>query len=108
MVRRVLLVASMMVLLWAAPAHAQSYGDVLGNGEGQNGQGVNGQGQNGQGVSGNEQEQGANQGGAGRRTARTGQDNIVPLVQAGLLMVGGGTLLLFVARRRRIARRVAV
>lgn len=49
------------------------------------------------------------QGGQAREAglARTGADNIWPLIQAAIVLVGGGTLLVLVARRRRIERRAA-
>ncbi len=37
--------------------------------------------------------------------ARTGADNIWPLIQAAIVLLGGGTLLVLVARRRRAERR---
>jgi len=92
----------MMILLWAAPAHAQTYGGVLGDGQTQGGQGQGqGQGGQGQGSAG-----GAGAGNGGDRDgrgdlARTGQDNIVPMAQVAFVLLGAGTLLAFVARRRR-------
>ena len=50
------------------------------------------------------------QGGVAREAgplARTGADNIWPLIQAAIVLLGGGTLLVLVARRRRIERRAA-
>ncbi|MEO5679849.1 MAG: hypothetical protein ABIS47_09275 [Acidimicrobiales bacterium] len=40
--------------------------------------------------------------------ARTGTNNIVPLVQAAVVLIGGGALLALVARRRRAARLSAI
>lgn len=45
--------------------------------------------------------------GAGGPLARTGSNNIVPLVQAALVLLGGGMLLVLVARRRHVVRRSA-
>lgn len=39
--------------------------------------------------------------------ARTGAGNIGPLIQAGIVLLGAGTLLVLVARRRRALRRAA-
>ena len=36
--------------------------------------------------------------------ARTGSDDVVPMVQAGMVLIGGGALLALVARRRRSER----
>lgn len=44
---------------------------------------------------------------AGGNFARTGTNNVVPLVQAAIVLLGGGTLLVLVARRRRSVRRAA-
>ena len=100
MIRRTLLLASMVVLFWAGPAHAQ-YGGILGEGGGR-GTGVTvpgGQGAGGQGS------------GAGNRRgadfAKTGPSNAVPLIQAAVVLLGGGLLLVLVGRRRHAARRHA-
>ena len=89
MFRRVLFVASMLVMLWAGPASAEhTYGHVLDTGQ--------------------------NRGGAqpvvtnrprGDNLARTGSNNVTPLLQAAVVLIGGGTMLVFVARRRQVARR---
>lgn len=49
------------------------------------------------------------QGGEAREAglARTGANNIWPLIQAAIVLLGGGTLLVLVARRRRTERRSA-
>ena len=47
----------------------------------------------------------ASQGGQG--LARTGSNNIVPLIQAAIVLLGAGTLLVLVARRRSAVRRAA-
>jgi LPXTG-motif cell wall-anchored protein len=39
--------------------------------------------------------------------ARTGADNIGPLIQAGIVLLGAGAMLVLVARRRRAVRRAA-
>ena len=96
MFRRLILIASSLIslaVLSAAPAGAQSYADTLSEGE--------------------------------VRTAtvtfevttfefttfdelaRTGSDNVVPLAQAGIVLLGGGSLLVLVAKRRRTERRNA-
>ena len=90
MVRRVLLLVTMMVLLLAAPAAAQSsYGDTLDEGQQRTEVVVTSAGQ----------AQGAGS------LARTGQDDIVPLVQGAIVLIGGGMLLILVARRRHAVRR---
>ncbi len=100
MIRRVVLVASMVTLLWAAPASAQTYAAVESVNQGQvvissNGPAV-------QSGSGNQ----VSSAGAGNGDfARTGSSNVTPLVQVGFVLLGGGALLVSVARRRRTARR---
>ncbi len=99
MVRRALFVASMVLLLWAAPASAQSYGDILGQAPGGTQVVISSTG--GTQVftaTAETQEVGG--------LARTGQDNVVPMVQAAIVLIGGGMLLLLVARRRHAVRRV--
>lgn len=112
MFRRALLVATMTVLLWAAPASAQVVGDPVGDypptvvptslvasttvppvtrppavttppGP--------------------EVEATSVEGGL----ARTGAGNIGPLIQAAIVLLGAGALLVLVARRRRAERRAA-
>ena len=96
MIRRILLVASMLVVLWGRPAWAQSYGDVLdtAGSSGGSGQVVAAGGA----VAGYEGDDGS--------LAATGS-NITPLIQAAIVLIGGGTMLVFVARRRHLARRAA-
>ena len=96
MVRRALLVAAMLVLFWAGPASAQSYGDVLGTGQGSGQRVVAGGGQSGT----------ASQ--AGGNLARTGQDNVEPLLQGAAVLIGTGMLLVLLARRRHTVRRTTL
>ncbi len=91
MFRRFLLATCTLLFLLASPAAAQSYGDILGEGQDRNPT-VNGVGQ------------GA--GAAGDGLAATGS-NLVPLIQAAIVLIAGGSLLVFVARRRRAERRLA-
>jgi hypothetical protein len=93
--RRTLLLAAMLVLLVAGPAHAQlapcdpsDYQCILDRDQEQPDVEV---------VDVGEAEDAGD-------LARTGT-NIVPLIQAAIVLVGGGTLLLLVARRRRAVRR---
>jgi len=91
MFRRFLLATCTLLFLMASPAAAQSYGDVLGEGQDRNPM-VNG---GGQGAA-----------AAGERLAATGS-NLVPLIQAAIIFIAGGSLLAFVARRRHAERRLA-
>ena len=100
MLRRSLLAVFALVLLWAAPAAAQSYGDVLGEGEGRTPTVVVGQAEVPAAST------GARNADAGD-LARTGS-NILPEVQAAIVLIGGGALLTLVARRRRTQRRSEV
>lgn len=103
-VRRVLLVASMVVLLSGAPAYAQSYGDVPAGNRGQGGGGGAGPGdpppfrlqaaQTGSATP------------AGGDLPRTGQSNVVPMIQVAIVLMGAGTLLVLVTRRRHTSTRV--
>lgn len=90
MFRRALLAACTIVLLSAAPAAAQSYGDIGGAGQPRVPTVV----------AGGEGPVGAVDSGL----ARTGSNDTVPLVEAGIVMIGGGALLALVARRRRSER----
>lgn len=92
MVRRTLLVATMLVCFWTGPAAADSYGDVLDTGRNRGGAVTAGA----PGVS-----------SARGDLARTGQDNVVPLAQGAVALVGGGMLLVLVGRRRRTSRAAA-
>ena len=84
----------MMVLFWAGPAHADpSYGQILGTEQGKQTPVKAAAGKPAPNTS------------AGGNLARTGQDDIVPLVQGGLVLVGAGTLLVLAARRRQTPRR---
>jgi len=99
MIRRTLIVVSMIFVLWAAPASAQSYGDVAGQ--------DNGAGRivrNASAPSGGAVNAGSAGGGG---LARTGANNVTPLVQSAVVLIGGGALLILVARRRHMARRLA-
>lgn len=87
LIRRTLLVATMVFMLWAAPAHAQTYGRTAGENQAQTGIVLAGQGAG--------EEAGASS------LARTGQDNIVSLVQLSMVLLGVGAMSVFVARRRR-------
>ena len=106
--RRALVVVLMVVSLWGAPAAAQTVGDPVGDypptvvptslvqtttvpptPE------VD--------VDDEEEVEVAETGGL----ARTGADNIGPLIQAGLVLLGAGAMLVLVARRRRAVRRAA-
>ena len=102
--RRALLVAPMLLLLWVGVASAQVVGpdDYGGNLPTSlvslppgvtlpPGPEVESQGEGVQ--------------GAGGPLARTGSDNIVPLIQAAIVLLGAGTLLVLVARRRSAERR---
>lgn len=104
MMRRVLFVASMFLALWAAPAYAEdTYDRGLGNDQGRGGAVDGGAGVGGAGANG-----GAGAGGENARAsnlARTGSNNVTPLIQAAAVLMGGGTLLVLVARRRHVARR---
>ena len=91
MFRRFLLASCTLLFLLASPAAAQSYGDILGEGQDRNPT-VNVGGQ-GAAV-------------AGDGLAATGS-NLVPLIQAAIILIAGGSLLAFVARRRRAERRLA-
>jgi len=95
MFRRFLLASCTLLFLLASPAAAQSYGDILGEGQDRNPTVIGG----GQGVG-----QGA--AAAGDGLAATGS-NLVPLIQAAIVLIVGGSLLAFVARRRRAERRLA-
>jgi len=86
MVRRVLLLASMVTLLWAAPASAQSYGNTLNQSQAQ--------------VVVSPSGPVVAQAGGGD-LAHTGSSTAVPLVQTGIVLLGGGALLVRVGRRRR-------
>lgn len=96
-IRRALIIASMVFFLWAAPAYAQTYGPaaeatdefvqvdpasdrdaLVATGERSDTE-------------------------AGDNLARTGQNNVLPMTQFAVILVGSGTLLVFVARRRRSA-----
>jgi len=102
MVRRILLVSCAMLFLWAAPAAAQSYGDAVDQ------QGTGGiRFDTGQVVFIPFEVQVQAQGDRGI-LARTGSGNLVPLVQGGIVLIGGGSLLALVARRRRAQRRVDI
>ena len=95
MIRRTLLLAAMVVVLWGAPASAQSYGDILGEGDEIERVVVTGTSTvEFDGVEGS--------------LAQTGSNDIVPLVQGSIVLIGGGVLLVLVARRRRAARTAAV
>lgn len=106
MCRRALVVVVLMVTFWAAPAAAQTIGDPVGDypptvvptslvlpttlppvPE----------------VEEDDDVETADTG----ALARTGADNIGPLIQAGIVLLGAGTLLVLVARRRRAVRRAA-
>ena len=104
MFRRALVVALMLISLCAAPAAAQVIGDPVGDypptvvptslvtvppitappGDDE------------------DVEVAENEG-----LARTGAGNIGPLIQAAIVLLGAGTLLVLVARRRRAVRRAA-
>jgi len=90
MFSRFLLATCTLLFLLASPAAAQSYVDILGEGQDRNPVNVGGQGA----------------AVAGDGLAATGS-NLVPLIQAALILVAGGSLLAFVARRRRAERRLA-
>ena len=102
MMRRTLLLAAMVVLLWGAPAYAQSYGDILAQGD-ETGDVV---------ITGTEGATSAGDGGSlattsardGGSLATTGRNDIVPLVQGSIVLIGCGVLLVLVARRRHTAR----
>jgi len=91
MFRRFLLASCTLLFLLASPAAAQSYGDIVGEGQDRNPT-VNG---GGQGAA-----------AAGDGLAATGS-NLVPLIQAAIILIAGGSLLAFVALRRRAERRLA-
>lgn len=103
LIRRILLVAPMIVLLWAGPASAQSYGDVAGSGLERGGATVGGATvRAGNAWSGGG---GGSQGVGDGDLARTGS-NLTGLVQASVVLVGGGALLVLSGRRHG-ARRLA-
>ena len=103
MFRRVVFAActvfSAWILVMAAPAGAQTYGGVLGGNNTNNPPAVIGGNDTLKGVNGDTGVE------ANEDLARTGSDNAVPLVEAGIVLVGGGALLALVARRRRAERR---
>lgn len=105
MFRRILLVACTTLFLFATPAAAQSYGDILGEGDGRNPTVNVGGAGSGSGARNGLRGDGANGRGSGD-LARTGSDNLIPLIQAGVVLVAGGSLLALVARRRRAERRL--
>jgi len=84
----------MVVLLWAAPASAQTYGSVLNNKKTTTTTVVS-------------PTTTPPQGSGGTNLARTGSNNVVPLGQAAAVMVGAGTLLVLGTRRRRHPRPTA-
>ncbi len=77
----------MVALLWAAPASAQTYGDVLNT---QTSQPVVSQ-----------TVSPPQDPGAGSNLARTGSNLVVPVGQAAAVLIGAGTLLVLGTRRRR-------
>ena len=91
MIRRSLLGACAVLLLWAAPA-AAAYEDVLGEGQERTPTVV---------VAGESRPSPV--GGL----ARTGSDSVVPLAGTATALVGGGALLVLAARRRRSTPRNA-
>ncbi len=90
MVRRTLLVAAMLALLWAGPASAQTYGDILGTDQGTGVVAAGGQ--------------SGSAGAPGGDLPRTGQDNVEPLLQVAVVLLGTGMLLVLMARRRHTTR----
>ena len=97
MLRRIVGLTFMMVLLWAGPAHAEpSYGRILDTDQSKQTPVKAASG--GKAASSNR---------ARGNLARTGQDDIVPLVQGGIVLVGAGTLLVVASRRRQNVRRAA-
>lgn len=103
MFRRILLIAGSLLMLSAAPAAAQSYGDILGKGQRTPNVVANGPGAGGRVRAANGGEQANSSGGL----ARTGSNEAVPMAEAAIVLIGGGSLLLLVARRRRAQRRDA-
>lgn len=97
MIRRTLLVACVFVLVWAGPAAAQSYSDVLGQGQTRPVAVDTGPAVQGGGVGSAK----ASTGGSGGSLARTGSDIVVPLAQGAVALIGFGSLLALAARRRR-------
>ncbi len=90
MCRRGLIVTGILLSLWISPAASQDYGSILSEGQGR----VTTVDPNGAPP-------------ADRGTgdlARTGSNEIVPMVEAAIVLLGGGSLLL-VARRRAAERR---
>jgi len=85
MFRRVFLVACTILLLGAAPAGAQSYGDTGGNRT----------------VTVDTAGEAAP---AFDELARTGSNQTVAMAEAAIVLLGGGAMLLLVARRRRAQR----
>lgn len=98
MVRRLLVLASMVLFLWAAPAHADSYGQILDTGKTQTPKALGAPAVRAQTQSAPSR--------SGGRLAETGQD-VAPLIQGGIVLLGAGTLLVLVARRRRVGRHTA-
>jgi len=101
--RRALLVALMVVLVWAGPASAQTIGDPIGDYPPT--------------ISPTtlatippvsvttlppevDEEEVEAAGVSGGDLAKTGANNILPLIQAAIVLMGAGTLLVLVARRR--------
>jgi len=104
MVRRALLVVPLVFFLWAAPAHADTYGNVLPTTIKRTPSTTPAK------VASTSRTQGSandQRGDPGGGLARTGSDNAVPLGQTAIVLLGGGTLLVLVGRRRRV-RQLAI
>lgn len=102
MIRRILFVAPMLVMFWAGPASADhTYSHVLGTDQNRGGAGTAIPG----GSQGATSPQTPRSTGRGDNLARTGSNNVTPLIQGGVVLIGGGTMLVLVARRRQVARR---
>lgn len=98
-VRRILVVAITLLIMWAAPAAADhSYSHVLGVEQTRTAVDT-----------GPVQAQSSTPRAGGARTgalASTGSDTLVPLAQGALVLVGLGSLLALVGRRRRSQRQL--
>lgn len=110
MIRRTLFLASLMVLLLAGPASAQTYGEILGSGGTRQTSGNVASASRGGATS-----AGSGLGAGGSSSSQgsgnlpnTGSNDIVPMVQASIALIGAGALLVLVARRRSAGRRRAL
>jgi hypothetical protein len=86
-----LIIACIFLSLWISPAAAQDYGRILSEDQGR--------------VTTVDLNDTALATRATGDLARTGSDQIVPMVEAAIVLLGGGSLLLLVARRRAAQRR---